>query len=65
MRKTARKKFVLARDVIRTLAGHELAGIAGGLKITAKSGNPECDSIEVCPSTTCPQSGVFCSNTFE
>jgi len=65
MRKTTRRKLVLARDIVRTLAGRDLAGVAGGKNITAVSTEPACESINVCPTTTCPGSGVFCSNTFE
>ncbi|HEY0484460.1 MAG TPA: hypothetical protein VGD37_43365 [Kofleriaceae bacterium] len=65
MRKTTRKKLALARDIVRTLAGRDLAGVAGGKNVTAVSTEPACQSVNVCPTTTCPGSGVFCSNTFE
>jgi hypothetical protein len=61
MRKLTRTPLALHRETVRYLETVALGRVAGGKFITAVSMHPECESVDACPTTTCPQSHVICT----
>jgi hypothetical protein len=61
MRKLTRTPLALHRETLRLLSTAALAGVAGGKNITALSTEPACNSVNVCPTSTCPGSHVLCT----
>lgn len=60
MRKLLKAPLKLQRETIRNLNDDALRAAVGGKHITAQSGQPECQSVDECPTPTCPVTGVRC-----
>jgi len=61
MRKPTKRTLALSRETVRHLSSMSLDQIGGAKNVTAVSGKPDCQSVDQCPTTTCPQSTVFCA----
>jgi hypothetical protein len=61
MGKLTQTPLALRRETVRHLSTVMLGAVAGGKNITAVSTSPECNSVDVCPSSTCPQTHVLCT----
>jgi hypothetical protein len=61
MRKVTRSPLALRRETVRHLSTVLLGAVVGGKNITAVSMAAECNSVDVCPTSTCPQSHVICT----
>jgi len=61
MRKLIKTPLTLRRETVRHLSTTALLGVVGAKNVTAVSTQPECISVDVCPTTTCPQSTVICA----
>jgi hypothetical protein len=61
MRKLIKTPLALRRETVRHLSTASLVGVVGGKNRPAESTEPDCISVIVCPSATCPQSTVICA----
>ena len=59
MRKRIKIPLTLCRETIRHISAPWLGAVVGGKHITAVSIEPACNSVDVCATTTCPQSHVL------